>query len=90
MDCQSLQRSIVHPEGVHGSRRGSGTGRAVCDDPRVAVEPPLVLSESQREIKEKDAHKVLIILRVCRTVHKGSPNLSNSHYSTPILLDFCL
>ena len=30
------RQAPAHPEGVHGSR-GSGSGRAVYDDPRVAV-----------------------------------------------------
>ena len=38
-------------EGVHGSR-GSGSGRAMYDDPRVAV-GPLVLSESKRERRRR-------------------------------------
>ena len=38
-------------EGVHGSR-GSGSGRAMYDDPRVAV-GPLVLSESERERRRR-------------------------------------
>lgn len=38
-------------EGVHGSR-GSGSGRAMYDDPRVAV-GPLVLTESERERRRR-------------------------------------
>jgi hypothetical protein len=42
--CQLLAESTRRPEGVHG-RRGSDSGRAVYDDPRVAV-GALVLAES--------------------------------------------
>ena len=38
----AVRERVFAIEGVHGSR-GSGSGRAVYDDPRVAVEP-LVLS----------------------------------------------
>lgn len=43
--------ALSSDEGVHGSR-GSGSGRAMYDDPRVAV-GPLVLTESERERRRR-------------------------------------